>query len=1040
MNQCSLSSYLTRLITLSLLPLILLASVFAFYIVREQQNDIQEQAQALADNIANNIDNYLDSRIKALGVLAYSPYVYQKDQWEAFYNEALAFRKSFDSHVILADVSSQPMQMLFNTRVPFDKKLPSLPVPKGKTAVQKSLQTRRPSVGDTFQGPFTNETLIAIAVPVIDDADINYAMINAIETRLFQDRIDQMVFPTNWRLQVQDSKGDNIVIRNVGNATSPPTDTNFQLIESFPSLAGNWRVSLHIPKTSVFGPVFSAALLFASLILLTALGGIIAGKIASRRLGRQVAGLAAHSSTDDASDIIEIAQAQNTLNQKEAALIDSEKKYRELFKSNPNPMWIYDIETLEFIEVNDAALKKYGYRRDEFLTKTIKDIRPEEDIQRLLDNVATLSNGLDDAGTWTHITKDGQILYVEIMSHYLVYEGRKAELVLAIDVTQKKLAERSLQSNVKQQQILAELGFDAMKKEEHQYLFEETCSKVVAGLDASHSILFTKTATGDFIVSEHYGWKTESVESIRQLVDLPSELIEIIEANAPSAISYSQIHQSSKSKQLLDSENILSIFASPLSVNGDIRGLLAVYSTEKSAFSPADSSFLQSICNILSAAMARIEINEKLGFMAMHDGLTKLPNRSLLTDRFNQITAQSKRSQKPIALLFLDLDRFKNLNDVFGHSTGDHVLKEVASRLERCVRASDSVCRQGGDEFLILLNEMEHPEDAVRVAEKILTAINYPISVNNTELVLGGTIGIACYPDDGEDMESLMRCADTAMYFAKNTGRNRYQFYSEEMSSRSLERLMLEGDLRQAIAKNQLFIVYQPQLNLLDNTIIGAEALVRWQHPEHGLIPPSSFIPIAEESGLIQEIGSWVMEHACAQFNQWVTAKLFNCTIAINVSSYQFQQANFSEIVELALQKSGLPPQNLELEVTESVVMQGHETVIKKLQQLNKLGVKLAIDDFGTGYSSLSYLQKFPINRLKIDQSFVKGLPGDSGSSSIVKAIIELGHALNMEVLAEGIETIKQDEFLQAADCESGQGYLFSMPLTVEEFEDKWLS
>lgn len=393
----------------------------------------------------------------------------------------------------------------------------------------------------------------------------------------------------------------------------------------------------------------------------------------------------------------------------------------------------------------------------------------------------------------------------------------------------------------------------------------------------------------------------------------------------------------------------------------------------------------------------------------------------------------AERHDQHVALLFLDLDRFKHVNEVFGHALGDQVLHEVAKRLSRCVGSEDTVCRQGGDEFIVALTDIEEEQDAALIAGKVLAAITSPFLLEGTEIILGISIGIACFPRNGKDAQTLLRHANAALYVAKELGRNRYQFYAPEMNRRGLEGLTLERDLHRAIERNELFLVYQPQLDLNTGNVVGLEALVRWQHPARGLIPPGQFIPIAEVCGLITSVGNWVLESACSQHGRWVSQELIKGTVAVNISAHQFRQADFCDRVNDVLLRTGLQPNLLELEVTESVVMQGIDRVLHKLNILRELGVTLAIDDFGTGYSSLNYLKQFPLHRLKIDQSFTRGLPGDLESVAIAEAIIQMGHSLRLDVLAEGVETKEQENNLQTLGCDAGQGFLYAQPLSAEE-------
>ncbi|CAM3320230.1 EAL domain-containing protein [Halomonas lysinitropha] len=426
----------------------------------------------------------------------------------------------------------------------------------------------------------------------------------------------------------------------------------------------------------------------------------------------------------------------------------------------------------------------------------------------------------------------------------------------------------------------------------------------------------------------------------------------------------------------------------------------------------------------------------QLAYLAQHDALTGLPNRLLLTDRLNLAIAQAERDGTSLALMFLDLDRFKQVNDLMGHELGDQVLHQAAQRLKACVRASDTLSRQGGDEFLIVLPNIGSPETAVPVARKLLDTLITPFSLGDREMVLSGSIGIACYPEDGTDADSLLRNADAAMYVAKDLGRNRYQFYSPAMNERIRERLMLEIDLRRAIERGQLFLNYQPQFAFTNRLVIGLEALARWQHPTLGLIPPDQFIPMAENSGLIVPIGAWVLETACQQQAAWIAEGLIDGPMAVNVSMHQFRQPDFIERVTDALSRSGLSACHLELEVTESVFMQDLDRVMQTLEALRSLGVRLSIDDFGTGYSSLSHLKKLPIYRLKIDQSFIQGLPLDQENAAIAGAIISMGKRLGFEVLAEGVETQEQARYLHSLECDAGQGYLFARPMAARECTD----
>lgn len=425
----------------------------------------------------------------------------------------------------------------------------------------------------------------------------------------------------------------------------------------------------------------------------------------------------------------------------------------------------------------------------------------------------------------------------------------------------------------------------------------------------------------------------------------------------------------------------------------------------------------------------------KMAHLAQHDFLTGLLNRMLLTERLSRAIGQARRHSKRVALMFLDLDYFKHINDSLGHTIGDLLLQLVAERLKLCIRDTDTVCRQGGDEFVVLLTEIEQTQDAAPIAEKLLTAFAEPCLIGGHELHVTLSIGIAIYPDDGQDADEVMKNADTAMYHAKANGRNNYQFFTTEMNTRAVQRLFIEGNLRRALKQGEFLLYYQPKIDLSSGLMIGSEALIRWQDPEHGLIYPNQFVPIAEESGLIVPIGSWVLREACRQVRAWQDSGLLVVPVSVNISAVEFRHKHFIEGVAQILKETGMLPGHLELELTESILMQDAKSSESVLESLKAMGMQLAIDDFGTGYSSLSYLKRFPINTLKIDQSFVRDIVDDVDDASIVSAMIAMGKNLKQRVIAEGVETEAQLAFLRSLHCDEGQGFLFGHPLPADEFE-----
>jgi diguanylate cyclase (GGDEF)-like protein len=414
--------------------------------------------------------------------------------------------------------------------------------------------------------------------------------------------------------------------------------------------------------------------------------------------------------------------------------------------------------------------------------------------------------------------------------------------------------------------------------------------------------------------------------------------------------------------------------------------------------------------------------------------LTDLPNRMLLNDRVNQAIILAERHRKKVAVLFLDLDGFKHINDSLGHPTGDKLLQSVAKRLVACVRGSDTVSRQGGDEFVVLLSEEEHSEDAAVAARRMLQAVAEAHSIDQRDLHVTASIGVSIYPDDGMDAETLIKNADTAMYQAKENGRQSYQFFKPAMNVRAVERQSIEESLRRALERREFRLLYQPKINLRTGEIAGAEALIRWTHPTRGLVPPAEFIPVAEDCGLILPIGKWILREACQQARAWLDAGLPLGTMAVNISAIEFRDENFLDGVFAILKDTGLGPRFLELELTESVLMKHPESTASILKTLRARGVQVAVDDFGTGYSSLSYLRKFSIDSLKIDQSFVRQITTVPDETTIVTAVISMGRNLKLRVVAEGVETQEEMAFLQAHQCDEAQGYYFSRPVLPHQF------
>ncbi|QBI01519.1 sensor domain-containing protein [Pseudoduganella albidiflava] len=796
-------------------------------------------------------------------------------------------------------------------------------------------------------------------------------------------------------------------------------------------------------------------------------------------------------------------------------------RFDDLFQDHPQPMWIYDLVTLRFLRVNAAACRHYGYGETDFLHMTIRDIRPPSEQARLAADLAAAPHSLpQSSGVWTHLKRDGRPILVRISSHALIYEGRRARLVFALDVTQQVATERAL---YKSEQLYRRL-IDTMplqvfwKDLDLRYV---GCNRLFAralGLDDPASVVGKR----DHDLPDRHGAAQEAedravIETGRpvrgreqtltaadgrqrwQLVNkLPlhgrhgeiAGLLGTIEDITASREAGAKLRLQSRAidasvnailiTRRAGSDDVID-YANPAFarisgydiaevigrdcrfLQGDDReqeGMLALrealragreVTVELRNYRKDGTLFWNQLhvapvldmhgvtthwVGVINDITASKTYQHELEHQSTHDALTGLPNRTLFHDRLEQAIAYAARYNHQLWVVVLDLDNFKLINDTLGHAVGDSLLQTVAGRLRRALRDSDTVARLGGDEFILLLPDQPGQSDGTlspRTVQAVLDAVSVPMRLGAHDLALTCSMGVSVYPRDGDTAPSLFKHADIALYRAKDGGRNQLQFYTSEMNARVTERTLIEGHLRNALTRHEFVLYFQPRIDCGTGRVAGLEALLRWRQPELGLVQPDRFIGVAEETGRIVEIGEWVLYEACRQAKSWQDAGLPRVPVAVNVSARQFRQAGFVQEVRDALASSGLAPEYLELELTESLMMQNIEAVITAMRLLKDSGVRLSIDDFGTGYSSLSYLRRFPLDYLKIDRSFVRDMLHDAPGAAIVRSMITLGHSLGCRIIAEGVETRDQLGYLTQQGCDEIQGFLCSRPVPVEQ-------
>ncbi|PZD72922.1 putative signaling protein [Acaryochloris thomasi RCC1774] len=610
------------------------------------------------------------------------------------------------------------------------------------------------------------------------------------------------------------------------------------------------------------------------------------------------------------------------------------------------------------------------------------------------------------------------------------------------DVTQRKHAESELLKRDHLLQSVAKSTAHLLTNVDYETAISKALATFgeVAGVDRI-CVVENHLQAESLLASLRFEWRRDAVSSVRGTSHRQQQPYNnsYLQRWLPILANGGIIRDSVRAlpeleRQQLVQDDILSLMVVPIIVSGSFWGFIELDScVEEHRWSAQEESIVSTLATSISAALQRQYKDEIIQLQAFHDALTGLPNRILFTDRLNLSLAEARRSQHSLAVMFMDLDRFKTINDTLGHSAGDALLQEVANRVKHCLRESDTVARWGGDEFTLLLPNIDHVEDATRTAQRILEAFREVIPLEGHDIYVNTSIGIAFYPADGKEAETLLKNADVALYQAKERGRGIYQLYNRVMNSEASEQFVLRNGLRHALDRQELLLHYQPQVDLLSGRFIGIEALLRWQHPEKGLIPPATFIPLAEETGLIIEIGEWVLRTACQQAVEWQQEGLQPLSIAVNLSARQFYEPNLVEMIADILQETQLDPSSLELEITESTAIKNIDVTQGILAQIQAMGVRIAMDDFGTGYSSLNYLTQLPLDTLKIDRAFIQNLWSEAKELEIIHAVIALGRALDLTVIAEGIDNTEQLDLLRSLNCPIVQGYLTGRPSPANE-------
>ncbi|NML61653.1 EAL domain-containing protein [Massilia sp. RP-1-19] len=699
------------------------------------------------------------------------------------------------------------------------------------------------------------------------------------------------------------------------------------------------------------------------------------------------------------------------------------------------PMWIYDLETLEFRAVNNAAIAHYGYSEAEFLALTIVDLRPPEEAIRLRQNLKNSAHiTLQKSGLWVHRRKDGAVIDVEITSHAIEFDGRACRFVLAHDVTERVQADLKIARLNRVYAVLSGINSAIVRIRDRDALFKEACRlATVEGGFLSAAIAVPQAGSAELTVVADSG---------RGLPPVPPDLVELCPAERVMRERRQVICNNVAADpafallaERMHARDVRSLAAFPLAVGERIEAVLTLYANIEGVFDADEMKVLNELAGDLAFALLFFEREEHISYLAYYDVMTALPNRRLFLDRLAQLV-HLDGAHHALVVALINLDRFAQLNDALGRHAGDALLVQIAARLGERLPEAFTLSRIGGDTFGLTFVELERGEDAAGVLrERVFRALDEPFRLDGQTVRISSRAGLALWPADGADADTLFKHAEAALKNARSTG-ERYLFYAPRMNAALAARLALENELQAALEAHQFELHYQPRVNLDTGAIVSAEALIRWNHPEQGLVGPVSFIPLAEETGLIRPIGAWVIDAVCAQQAAWRTNGAPMVPVSINLSAVQSAQPDLLPTIRSAIATHRVEEKYLEFELTETAVMNNPDEAARNLAELKQLGVHLSLDDFGTGYSSLAQLKRFPFDFVKIDRSFIAGVDTNPEDAVIAAAIIAMAHSLHLRVVAEGVETRGQLDVLRSLHCDEIQGYYFSRPVMPDVFEE----